>query len=63
MKIIRTSLLTNKVSTKEINVTEDQIQNWKNGALIHKAMPNVSAEDREFIMTGLTPEEWDEMFK
>jgi hypothetical protein len=25
-------------------------------------MPNLSADDREFLMTGTTPEEWDEMF-
>jgi hypothetical protein len=29
---------------------------------VQNAMPNLSADEREFIMTGITPTEWDEMF-
>jgi len=25
-------------------------------------MPNLSADEREFLMTGITPDEWDEAF-
>jgi len=25
-------------------------------------MPDLSAEQREFLMSGMTPEEWDEEF-
>jgi len=25
-------------------------------------MPNLSPEDREFLMTGITAKEWDSMF-
>ena len=25
-------------------------------------MPHLSADDREFLMTGVTPEEWDATF-
>jgi len=25
-------------------------------------MPNLTSEEREFIMTGITPAEWNEMF-
>jgi len=32
------------------------------GMLIQDAMPNVSVDEREFIMTGITPEEWDSTF-
>lgn len=32
------------------------------GALIQQAFPFLSAEEREFLMTGITPEEWDEIF-
>jgi hypothetical protein len=30
--------------------------------LIQEAMPDVSPEDREFIMTGITPEVWAQQF-
>ena len=62
MKIKRTSPLTGQVNVREINVTESQLFLWENGALIQDVMPNVSSEDREFIKTGFTPEDWETMF-
>ena len=34
---------------------------WKGGVLVQNAFPTLNADEREFIMTGTTPEEWDEM--
>ena len=62
MQITRTSELSGKINTREIAVTEAQLEAWQNGTHIQNAMPNVPAEDREFIMTGITPEEWGETF-
>jgi len=39
----------------------DQYDAWKGGELIQNAMPNLSADEREFLMTGITPEEWATM--
>ena len=61
MLITRTSGFSGKVNTMEIPVTQEQIDSWKNGELIQRAMPNLTPDQREFIMTGITPEEWDEM--
>jgi hypothetical protein len=62
MKITKRSMFTGAIHTRDINVTQEQIDRWVGGALIQDAMPNVSAEDREFIKTGITPEEWNETF-
>ena len=62
MKITKTSMFTGKEHTMEIPVTEEQIKDWKNGKLIQDAMPNLTADQREFLMTGCTPEEWEENF-
>lgn len=62
MKITRTSPFSGEVNTKEIDVTEEQLDKWSNGMLIQNAMPNLSADDREFIKTGITAEEWDHTF-
>lgn len=62
MIITRKSPLSGKTNQREINVTEEQLAKWHEGTAIQHAMPNVSADDREFIMTGITPEEWDEAF-
>jgi len=51
-------MLTNKVHIREIDVTREQVENWQGGMLIQEAMPNLSIDDREFLMTGATADEW-----
>lgn len=65
MLITRKSILDNVERTKEIDVTQAQLDEYKNsrGRLIQDIMPNLSDDDREFIMTGITPEQWDNQFK
>ena len=31
---------------------------WETGTLIQNAFPNLDADDREFIRSGITPSEW-----
>ena len=59
MLITKLSPISIKDHTREIDVTQSQLDAWKGGLLIQKAMPHLSADDREFLMTGITPEEWD----
>ena len=48
----------------EIDVTD--LSNYQALAMmvyaIQDAMPNLTPDEREFIKTGITPKEWDEMF-
>jgi hypothetical protein len=62
MTITRKSPLTGVTRSKEINVTEEQILAWEMGKLIQDAMPELSADEREFVKTGITGEEWDQLF-
>ena len=62
MQITRKCPFTGKVNTKDINVTPGQLLAWEKGILIQDAMPNLSADDREFIKTGITAEVWEECF-
>ena len=62
MLITKTSPISGKQHTMEIPVTQQQIDAWERGELIHKAMPEVPAELREFILSGITPEEWNDLF-
>ena len=62
MLVSKFSPISMKDHTREIPVTQEQIDAWKSGVLIQNAMPNISADDREFLMTGITPEEWDNHF-
>lgn len=62
MKITRTSPFSGVEHTLEVPVTQEQLDAWQAGAAIQNAMPNISAELREFIKTGITPTEWNETF-
>lgn len=62
MLVKRTCPFTGKANEMEINVTEAQLARWYNGELIQRAMPNLTADEREFIMTGITPQVWKETF-
>jgi len=59
MKITRQSILSKNISSMDIDVTHEQIAQWESGVLIHQAMPHLCEDEREFIMTGITPDEWD----
>jgi hypothetical protein len=62
MRIERRSALTGCYNVRDIPVTHTQMEAWRQGRLIQDAMPNLSPDDREFIMTGITPEEWAKAF-
>lgn len=47
------------LSESEFRIAEER---WQNGMLIQDAFPMLNANQREFIMTGSTHEEWDSFF-
>jgi hypothetical protein len=60
MKVTRTSMLTNITRTRDLPITEEQLNLFESGdELIQNVFPELSADDREFIMTGISDEEWD----
>ena len=64
MQIIRTSPFSGNTNVMEIDVTLEQLSSWQvDGVLIQDAMPHLTPDEREFIKTGITPEEWDSAFK
>lgn len=59
MLIVRTSILTGITRTLELDINEGQYRMWdEEGILIQDAMPNLTSWEREFIMTGVTEDEW-----
>ena len=57
MKVIRTSPFSGKANTIEVDITMQQYHAWRTGTPIQRAMPHLTPDEREFIMTGITPEE------
>jgi hypothetical protein len=63
VKVTRTSLLTGVTRTIDLPATEAQYAAWLSGGqLIQDAFPGLSADEREFIKTGMTPDEWARIF-
>ena len=63
-KIAIKSPLSGKTNTMEINCTADQIRRYNEGQeFIQDIFPELSPEEREFLISGITPEEWDEIFR
>lgn len=47
-----------------VTVPGNELQEYRKGIkLIQDAMPSLSAEDREFLISGTSPEGWKELFK
>lgn len=63
IQVTRTSKFSGITRTLEFNITQDQIDKYNEGLHIQKAFPNLTSDEREFILTGITKEEWDEMCK
>ena len=59
MIVRRENIFTGRVRELELDVTQEQIERWHNGELIQNAMPHLSADEREFLVSGMLPEEWD----
>lgn len=60
--VTRTSPLTNKTITMTFCVYPSDVERYMNGTFIQVAFPYLSDDDREFILTGYTKEDWDKMF-
>jgi hypothetical protein len=62
MLIKRKSPRTGIVNSMELDVTQEEIDRWQEGMHIQNAMPRLSADEREFVKTGYTKEDWDAIF-
>jgi hypothetical protein len=62
MRITVTNILTGLDNTMDLDVTPEQIQQWEAGALIQNVMPHLSIEQREFLISGMLPEEQKKIF-
>lgn len=63
MLITRTSMITGVTRALDLDVTEEQLfLYYEDGILIQSAFPNLTPGEREFIKTGISEEEWKELF-
>lgn len=59
MLVTRRSIFSGITRSIELPITDEQYSNWQKGQLIQLAMPNLTEDQREFILSGATAEEWE----
>lgn len=66
MWIERKSTISGKITKLDIDITLDQLDRINNRfetkELIQRIVPDLPADQREFLISGITPEEWKSEF-
>jgi len=62
MKITRANPFTGVETTRDLDVTDEQIELYMSGTLLQDAFPQLGAADREWLKTGICEQSWNEMF-
>mgnify|MGYP007072282684 FL=1 len=63
MIVTRKNIFTGVKRSLDLDVTQEGLNHWKNGELIQNVFPNLSVDEREFLMTGIIGEEWNELLE
>ena len=64
VRCCRISMLTGDVNTMDLPTTIGKLTKWRealrvgSAPLIQDEFPELNADQREFLLTGITPEEW-----
>ena len=58
MKITRIHPFTGKFNSVDLPITHEQLDAWKTGTLAQNAFPHLTADEREFLISGLVPGDW-----
>lgn len=57
------SMVSGRVNSMLLPTTQGKIEYWvESGKLIQDVMPDLDDDQREFLMSGITPREWNDMF-
>lgn len=59
MKVTRTSPFSGKTMTLDLDITAEQARAYGSGLSVQEAFPQLNADEREFILTGIMPGEWE----
>ena len=62
MIVARTSMVSGVLHEMDLPITEEQIAAYNQGTLVQNAFPQLNADQREFMLTGITPDEWQAIF-
>jgi hypothetical protein len=62
-QVTKQSPIDGKMNSMEFEAEREDYEAWKRGEkLIQTALPYLTPDEREFLLTGITPEQWNELF-
>lgn len=64
IQVTRQSIITKKMNTMELPITQENLDTYDavGDILVQDAFPHLDIGQREFILSGITPDEWHETF-
>lgn len=64
IQVTRQSVLTRQINTMELPILQEHLDIYDTvgDILVQDAFPNLNAEQREFLISGITPQEWNDTF-
>ena len=64
IQVTRLSVVTRKMNTMELPISQEHLDIYDTvgDILVQDAFPNLDKEQREFLISGITPQEWNNTF-
>ena len=64
IQVTKQSIITRKMNTMELPITQEHLDMYETvgDILVQDAFPNLDIGQREFLISGITPDEWVETF-
>ena len=68
MRITMESAITGEVHSMDLPITQEQWAEWtgilgSGKRMVQEVFPHLTNAQREFLLTGITPDEWDKYIK
>lgn len=62
MLVYRENIITKRVNVMDLPINQEKLDAWNNGALIQDVMPDLNEDQREFLISGMMPGEFEALF-
>ena len=64
LEVTKKSIISGKTNTMELDITQEDLDRYEqvSGLLVQAVFPQLSSSEREFLISGITPTEWNDTF-